>query len=71
MKSYDSTVSGDTKFIEALALNPTEDKVAVYTRKDYNSNFQYGGYEGSLFVVRSEDGGYVTKKALKIAHSDN
>ena len=71
MKSYDSTVSGDARFIEALALNPAEDKVAVYARKDYNSNFEYGGYEGSFFVIRSEDGGYVTKKALKIAHSGN
>ena len=41
MKSYDSD-DGDTRYIEGLALNPAEDKVAVYTRKAHDDDFRKG-----------------------------
>jgi hypothetical protein len=41
MRSYDSG-GGDTSYIEGLALNPAEDKVAVYARKAHDSNFRKG-----------------------------
>ena len=73
MKSYRNSTSYGTSYamyIEGLALNPAEDRVAVYARdKQVSDSFEYGAYDGILFVIDSEDGGYVTKNINRIAHA--
>ena len=69
MRSYE--YGTETEYIEGLALNPAEDKVAVYARKGRNSDVTIGTNEGYLFVIASKDGGIVSKRALKIAHGDS
>ncbi len=59
MKNYSSSYSISTGIIgnlDGLALNPAEDKIAVHVIIPYT-----GAKEGILFVIRSEDGGAVTK----------
>lgn len=69
MKSYKNSTYYNM-YIEGLALNPAEDRVAVYARdKQVSGGFEYGAYDGILFVIESEDGGYVTKNINRIAHA--
>lgn len=61
MKSYkNSTSTSYDMHIEGLALNPAEDKVAVYARDRQLTEFRYGANDGIIFAIKSEDGAYVT-----------
>ena len=70
MRTYDAD-NGLSNHVEALALKSDASGLAVYAREARNGDFFRGFEHGYLFVVRPEDGGHITTKALKLTHGSN
>ena len=58
IKTYINPDNSNTEFITAMALNPAEDKLAMYITR-----FSLNEYEdhGFMLVVNTNDGGYASK----------
>ena len=54
-----------SKYVTALSINPAGDKVAVHVSEDIPTK---GTLESMIFVIRTADGGHVTKQAMHIKH---
>ena len=41
-----------------MALNPSNDKIAVHATKNYNNNIDYGNEKSYIWIMNTDDGSY-------------
>ena len=70
MRTYEAG-SGDSRYVEGLALDSAGDSIAVFARNWRSGNLIYGQKYGYIFLIRSSDGGHISKKATKVSNYES